>query len=110
MRIRGVFTASVSDPGRWCSLSMIAFRSTVLPLSLISLLLGVGPSRAQEEAVWKKHVMHSGAFTFSGVAEFNDDGEVDLTDAVGILDYLISGGMAPPAPFPDAGVDSTECR
>jgi glycosyl hydrolase family 10/dockerin type I repeat protein len=37
----------------------------------------------------------------------NDSGKVDLTDAVYILRHLFQGGVAPPAPYPDAGSDPT---
>jgi hypothetical protein len=41
----------------------------------------------------------------------NDDGKVDLADAVSILRYLFTvGGKEPAAPFPDPGADPTADR
>src|SRR5262249_55673870 len=38
----------------------------------------------------------------------DDDGNLNLTDAISVLGYLFLGGKyAIPAPFPDAGVDPT---
>ena len=37
----------------------------------------------------------------------NDDGATDLSDPIYVLTYLFGGGVAPPAPFPQCGVDST---
>ncbi|MEE3199738.1 MAG: dockerin type I domain-containing protein, partial [Planctomycetota bacterium] len=42
------------------------------------------------------------------VMDANDDGEADVSDAIFILRYLFSAGAAPPAPFPEAGVDPTK--
>lgn len=40
--------------------------------------------------------------------DFNDTGTVNLTDAVATLEYLFRpGGIAPPPPFPEPGVDPT---
>ena len=41
-------------------------------------------------------------------ADANDDGGVDISDPIGLLQHLFVGGKAPPAPFPDAGLDPTE--
>jgi hypothetical protein len=40
-------------------------------------------------------------------ADANDDERLNLTDAIVILDYLFRSGVAPPAPFPSAGLDVT---
>jgi hypothetical protein len=40
-------------------------------------------------------------------ADTDDSGVVDITDAVYLLGYLFIGGPAPPAPFPEAGLDPT---
>lgn len=41
-------------------------------------------------------------------ADVNDDGLVDISDAVKILQYLFLGGFEPPAPGPGScGVDPT---
>ena len=37
----------------------------------------------------------------------NDSGIADIADAVYTLSYLFAGGPAPPAPFPDYGLDPT---
>ncbi|MBI4607136.1 MAG: hypothetical protein HY721_34665 [Planctomycetes bacterium] len=41
-------------------------------------------------------------------ADSNDSGELDIADAVFTLTYLLLGGSAPPAPFPDCGLDPTK--
>jgi hypothetical protein len=38
-------------------------------------------------------------------ADSNDDGAVDVSDAIHILAFLFQGGLAPPAPFPEPGID-----
>ena len=40
-------------------------------------------------------------------ADINDDGVVNLTDAIYSLNFLFLGGSAPVAPFPDCGIDPT---
>ena len=37
----------------------------------------------------------------------DDNGELDITDGIGILSYLFLGGDAPHAPFPGCGEDPT---
>ena len=37
----------------------------------------------------------------------NDDGQVNIADAICKLSFLFSGGPAPPAPHPSCGNDST---
>ena len=39
--------------------------------------------------------------------DVNDDGGVDIADPIALLAFLFSGGVAPPAPFPDCGSDPT---
>ena len=41
-------------------------------------------------------------------ADTNDSGKVDLSDAAYLLAFLFGGGKAPPEPFRDCGVDSTQ--
>ena len=38
----------------------------------------------------------------------NDTGSLDLADAIYTLTYLFAEGPAPPAPFPEPGVDPTD--
>ena len=40
-------------------------------------------------------------------SDADDSGSLDLTDAVYSLGFQFLGGPAPPAPFPDCGVDPT---
>lgn len=40
-------------------------------------------------------------------ADANDNGKVELSDAVHILNYLFRGGPAPLAPYPGPGIDPT---
>jgi hypothetical protein len=41
-------------------------------------------------------------------ADANDDGRLDISDAVFTLEYLFSGTRKPLEPFPDPGTDPTE--
>ncbi len=41
-------------------------------------------------------------------ADFDDNGKLDLPDALGCLDYLFREGPPPPLPFPGLGPDPTE--
>ena len=41
-------------------------------------------------------------------ADIDDNGTVEITDALYIVEYLFLKGARPPAPFPDPGVDPTE--
>ena len=46
-------------------------------------------------------------------ADVNDDGKIDLSDAVNTFNYLFSGGEDPDAPFPECGTvsdDSLGCE
>ena len=40
-------------------------------------------------------------------SDTNDDGRIDVSDPVFLLNYLFLGGEAPPAPFPGRGADPT---
>ena len=40
-------------------------------------------------------------------ADTNDDGALDVSDVVSVLQFLFSGSPSPPAPYPDAGSDPT---
>ena len=35
----------------------------------------------------------------------NRDGNIDITDGISLLGFLFLGREAPPAPFPDCGID-----
>jgi hypothetical protein len=41
-------------------------------------------------------------------ADANDDGLVNITDAIYSLSFLVLGGPAPPAPFPACDHEETE--
>ncbi len=41
-------------------------------------------------------------------ADCNDDGNMDLSDAIYMFSYQYEGGPPPPAPFPACGVDPTD--
>lgn len=64
---------------------------------LVELFVATGTSSACQDAV-----------------DFNDDGDLTLSDVIENLDYLFSGGLPPAAPFPGCGTDSTvdilDCR
>lgn len=40
-------------------------------------------------------------------ADADEDGQLDVTDAVRLLDWVIGAGVPPEAPFPDPGYDLT---
>ena len=39
--------------------------------------------------------------------DVNDDGALNIADTVSLLTFLFNSGAAPPAPFPDCGIDPT---
>ena len=41
-------------------------------------------------------------------ADVDDNGQVNLTDAISMLSFLFQGGTPPAAPYPQEGVDPTE--
>ena len=48
----------------------------------------------------------------SQAGDANSDGNVDITDGISLLGFLFLGREAPPAPFPDCGIDPvvSDCR
>ncbi len=40
-------------------------------------------------------------------SDVNDDGVINVADVIYKLNYILSGGPPPPAPFPDCGIDPT---
>jgi hypothetical protein len=40
-------------------------------------------------------------------ADVDDSGVLDISDGIGVLGFLFLGDKAPPAPYPDCGVDGT---
>ncbi|MEM7167184.1 MAG: di-heme oxidoredictase family protein [Planctomycetota bacterium] len=51
------------------------------------------------------YLFNSGPLTCEAAADCNANGGVDLADPVYLLGYLFASTTAPPAPFPDCGVD-----
>jgi hypothetical protein len=47
-------------------------------------------------------------FDCEKAADTDDNGVIEVTDAVYLLSYLFRGEPAPPAPFPDVGQDGTD--
>jgi hypothetical protein len=41
-------------------------------------------------------------------ADANNSGAVDISDGVYTLNFLFTGGLAPPAPYPDCGPGAAE--
>jgi len=41
-------------------------------------------------------------------ADFNDDGEFDLSDPLATFNFLFQGAAAPPPPFGECGTDATD--
>jgi hypothetical protein len=54
------------------------------------------------------------AATCLDAADINDDGAVDITDAISLLEFLFLGGSVPPAPSsscgPDESIDNLTCQ
>ena len=48
-----------------------------------------------------------GTIPCNDAADIDDDGALDLSDPIVLLGYLFSNTPAPPAPFPDCGIDPT---
>jgi len=65
-----------------------ATRDGVVDVEDVWTILGFGPSSSCLEAL-----------------DVDDDGAIDLSDAVGLLEYLFMAGPAPAAPFPDSSYD-----
>ena len=53
------------------------------------------------------HLYRGASLGCPDAADFDDSGALDLTDAVGLLDYIFRDGPSPAAPFPVVGVDPT---
>ncbi|MBI4603065.1 MAG: thrombospondin type 3 repeat-containing protein [Planctomycetes bacterium] len=49
-----------------------------------------------------------GPFDCPDAADVNDDGDLDISDAIALFSYLYLGGFAPPSPLFVIGVDPTE--
>jgi len=59
--------------------------------------------------LWTKFLEASDApIQCDDAADSNDDGVVDISDAIYIFSYLYLGGPRPPAPFPGTGRDASE--
>ena len=43
-------------------------------------------------------------------SDVNDDGVIDISDVVFLLNHLFQNGKNPPLPYPDAGTDTTDDR
>lgn len=54
-------------------------------------------------------LFNQGQLACADAADSNDDGAIDISDAVELLSHLFAGGATPlPMPFPDAGEDPTD--
>jgi hypothetical protein len=61
------------------------------PIFILSFLFAGGPARDCKDAM-----------------DLDDDGEVDVSDAIALLGYLFLRGVPPAPPFPACGQDSAE--
>jgi hypothetical protein len=50
----------------------------------------------------------SSALACEKSGDVNDDGVLNITDPIGLLNFLFQGWFLPPPPFPDCGVDPTQ--
>ena len=48
------------------------------------------------------------SFPCADAADADDDGRITISDAVKLFHYLVVGEDRPPAPYPEAGPDTTE--
>ena len=55
-----------------------------------------------------EYLFLGGAADCEDAADANDDGVVDVSDGIFILDFLFNGGRAPPPPYPSPGLDPSE--
>ena len=53
-------------------------------------------------------LFRGGELACQDTADIDDDGQVNLTDAIALLNFLFQGGPAPQAPYPETGIDPTE--
>ena len=54
------------------------------------------------------HLFQGVPLECADAGDFNDTGELNITDVVAVLEYLFRpGGALPPPPFPESGVDPT---
>ena len=54
------------------------------------------------------HLFQAVALDCDDAADVNDDGTINIADAVFSLVYQFAGGPPPPEPFPDPGIDPTD--
>ena len=53
------------------------------------------------------HLFQGKPIDCTDAGDFNDDGSLNQTDAIAVLQHLFNGGGNPPPPFPELGVDPT---
>jgi hypothetical protein len=59
------------------------------------------------EGEWRNGVRHGEEPTCRQAGDVNDDGRLDVSDAIGLLLYLFSQGAEPAPPFEQCGFDAT---
>ena len=52
-------------------------------------------------------IFTGGTIPCDNAADSNDDGTLNIADAIALLGYLFNGATPPPPPFPDCGIDPT---
>jgi len=63
---------------------------------------------SQEDVEYILNYLFNGeSIVFHDPCDVNDDGSIDLSDAIHLLNFLHQGGPPPAQPFPDPGVDTT---
>jgi len=55
-----------------------------------------------------RYLFLGGGIDCLDAAYVDDNGQIQITDSLYLLEFLFRGGVAPPAPFPDKGTDPTE--
>jgi hypothetical protein len=70
------------------------------------LAMSVAPDISDAVAILEWLAGSQGNLPCKDAADINDDGEINITDAVLLLAYLFQGGATPAAPFPLPGPDS----
>jgi hypothetical protein len=51
------------------------------------------------------YLFSGGSLTCRDAGDANDDGLLDIADAISLLGYFFSGGAEPPPPHPGCGFD-----
>ena len=80
------------------------WKSSVSAAGTLGLLLGWRLSRSDS----RLNVLEGPSGDCEDSLDVNDDGAVELSDAISVIAYQFSSGAQPPPPFEQCGVDQTD--